>query len=92
MRAVIWLTSEVCDRDWSSYPGNSLWAGDGKALLRQRWAERPKMLGSVQVSAQVFELYLLWLINWHHSTDFQRALLVSPGSGPLGFFKLGYKS
>ena len=37
-RGVIWLKNEMCYKDWSSYPGNDLWAGDGKALFWQRWA------------------------------------------------------
>lgn len=55
--------------------------------LHARWAELPKMLGSVQISAQVFEPYLavankLAVLHW----------LFNPSSGPLEFLKLGYKS
>lgn len=64
------------------------WAGNEKAFffgrgghravpacwLHARCVEPPKVLGLVQVSAQAFESYVLWLMNSHHSTDLESSL------------------
>lgn len=68
VRGVFRLKNEMCYMDWSSYLAMicGLVMGFGRGghgaapagRLCARWAELPKMLGSVQISAQVFEPYL----------------------------------